>query len=120
VAVFLLLGLAGRAAPDSSLLETGQRMMAWGVWLNLVLGFFNILPIPPLDGSHVLFHLLPPVLREPYRRFQRFGFLPLLALLLFFPRAIQVLLTPAYLGMGLFLRLASPFAVGTDWNIFPS
>ena len=30
------------------------------IWLNLILAFFNILPIPPLDGSHILFDLLPP------------------------------------------------------------
>lgn len=29
------------------------------VWINLILGVFNLMPIPPLDGSHVLFTLLP-------------------------------------------------------------
>ena len=37
-----------------------QRMTLYGMWLNLVLAFFNLIPIPPLDGSHVFYHLLPP------------------------------------------------------------
>ena len=90
------------------------------VLVNIVLGVFNLIPIPPLDGSHVLYHLLPGALREPYRAFQRFGFLPLLALMLLFPGAIRWLLAPAIAGMRLFVRWASPYAVGAQWNIFPS
>lgn len=120
-AAFVLLGLLARGVPS---LETGigtaQRMLTWGVWLNLMLGFFNILPIPPLDGSHIFYHLLPPVLRERYRMVQRLGFLPLLALMLLFPGAIRWLLTPALAGMRLFVRWATPYAAGAQWNIFPS
>jgi Zn-dependent protease len=119
--LFVLIGLFARALPEAGdVIGIAQRMLAWGVWLNLMLAFFNLLPIPPLDGSHVLYHLLPAGLRERYRMFQRFGFLPLLALLLFFPAALQKLLIPAYMGMTLFVRYATPFAVGTGWNIFQS
>jgi Zn-dependent protease len=34
-------------------------MMMWGVYLNLLLAVFNSIPIPPLDGSKVLYHALP-------------------------------------------------------------
>ena len=34
-------------------------MMVHGIWLNLILCFFNLIPIPPLDGSHLLYHLAP-------------------------------------------------------------
>lgn len=34
------------------------------VWLNILLGVFNLLPIPPLDGSHILFTILPPWLEN--------------------------------------------------------
>ena len=30
-----------------------------GVYINLILAFFNLIPIPPLDGSHVLYHVIP-------------------------------------------------------------
>jgi Zn-dependent protease len=117
--LFILLGLVARALPvGGEVVGIGQRMLSWGVWLNLMLAFFNLLPIPPLDGSHVLYHLLPAGLRERYRMFQRFGFLPLLALMLFFPAALQKLLIPAYVGMSLFVRFATPYAVGSGWNIF--
>lgn len=119
--LFILVGLLARALPDGGeVIGIAQRMLSWGVWLNLMLAFFNLLPIPPLDGSHVLYHLLPAGLRERYRLFQRFGFLPLLALMLFFPAALQKLLTPAYMGMSLFVRYATPYAVGSGWNIFQS
>ena len=36
-----------------------RAMAQVGIWLNLILIFFNLIPIPPLDGSHVLYHLLP-------------------------------------------------------------
>jgi len=118
---FVALGLLARGVPGiESGIGTAQRMLTWGVWLNLILAFFNILPIPPLDGSHILYHLLPPFLRERYRMIQRLGFLPVLILVLLFPGAVRWLLTPALEGMRLFVRWATPYAAGTQWNIFPS
>jgi Zn-dependent protease len=119
--VFVGLGLLAQLLPGAAgVIGTGQRMMTWGVWLNLMLGFFNILPIPPLDGSHVLYHLLPAGVRPSYRRVQRFGFLPLLALMLLFPGAVRWLLSPALAGMRLFVRWASPYAAAANWSIFPT
>lgn len=119
VLLFVLAGLLGRALPSAGdVIGTLQRMLTWGVWLNVMLGVFNLLPIPPLDGSHILYHFLPRSIRDKYRGIQRLGFLPLLALMLLFPKVLQTLLIPAYLAMGLFVRVAGPFAIGTDWNIF--
>ena len=120
--LFIGLGLLARQLPSGiEVLSAAQRMMYWGVALNLLLAFFNLLPIPPLDGSHILYHLLPSGLRDGFRRLQRLGFLPLLALMLLLPpSAMRLLLAPAYAGVRLFVRLASPFAVGVHWNIFPS
>ena len=43
------------------------RMLALGIRLNFVLVVFNLIPVPPLDGSHVLYHFLPPHVGMKYR-----------------------------------------------------
>ena len=117
--LFVGLGVLAALLPSIAFVaDTAQRMMMWGVWLNLILCFFNLIPIPPLDGSHLFYYLLPPGLGAHYRALQRFGIVPLLALMLLAPSAIRWLLRPAYFGMGLVQHLILPFAVGDGWNIF--
>jgi Zn-dependent protease len=48
---------------------------------NLMLGLFNLIPIPPLDGSRVVLGLLPPALARSYLRLEPFGFLIVFGLL---------------------------------------
>jgi Zn-dependent protease len=43
--------------------------------INIVLGVFNLLPIPPLDGSGILASLLPSSFEEAMDQFQQFGYL---------------------------------------------
>ena len=79
--VLKLTSLTG--SPPNSLAETLSSMAYWGILINLVLAFFNLIPIPPLDGSHVLFHVLPRPIAVWYAQVGRYG-LPLLIVLLFF------------------------------------
>src|SRR5262249_53120036 len=117
--LFVALGFLTELIPGIAFVaDTAQRMMMWGVWLNLILCFFNLIPIPPLDGSHLFYYLLPPNLGARYRSIQRFGILPLLALMLLAPGLFHWLLGPAYYGMRLLQHLIVPFAVGDGWNIF--
>jgi Zn-dependent protease len=51
--------------------------------INIILALFNLVPVPPLDGSRVVAGLLPPALREAYNRLEPYGFLIILALLYF-------------------------------------
>lgn len=55
-------------------------ILAWAVIIGLVLAAFNLIPVPPLDGSGILKGLLPDSMQEGYARYERFGFLILLAL----------------------------------------
>jgi Zn-dependent protease len=117
--LFVLVGMAARNIPDGRVVfDTTQRMMVFGIWLNLLLCFFNLIPIPPLDGSHLLYHALPPRAGAWYRSLGRFGYLPLFALMFLFQPALTFLLTPARAGLLFLLRLILPFSVGDGWNIF--
>jgi len=68
------LGANGIAAPLVYLLFSLATV-------NMVLAVFNLIPIPPLDGSHVVGALLPPRLHWQWVRLGRYGFLLLFALL---------------------------------------
>jgi len=58
------------------------HMLFYSVVINLVLAIFNLIPIPPLDGSKVLAMLLPAWLRLHYARMERFGMIIIIFLLL--------------------------------------
>ena len=59
-----------------------QEILLYVVYFNCVLGIFNLVPIPPLDGSNVVYGLLPPRQQYTWRQFQQYG--PMLLLLLLF------------------------------------
>lgn len=104
VGVLKLEGTIGVGPLTDILLQTAE----YGILINLILAVFNLIPIPPLDGSHVLFHLLPRPLALQYRETGRYGILVLMALLFFFPGAFQTLMTPVTYLMGAadqFIRL---------------
>lgn len=111
LALVIGVGWLGSIVPGGQVLALFQRMLFWGIWLNLLLAFFNLIPIPPLDGSHVLAHLLPPALALPYRRLQQYGFLILIGLMFFFRNLFYILLLPAFELHAWAMLIAEPFAL---------
>lgn len=71
-----------------------RQMAGFGLYLNLILAVFNLIPIPPLDGSHVLYHLLPSAWGARYRAFGRYGITVLFLMIFAFPTGLRVLLWP--------------------------
>ena len=64
-------------------------ILQWaGLW-NLLLAAFNLLPIPPLDGSRVMTWLLPTSLRAGYVQLERFGLLIVVGLFILAPGLLQ-------------------------------
>ena len=81
-----------------------QQMAFYGLFINLILAFFNLIPLPPLDGSHVVFHLLPRRLGLKYREFGKYGIGVLMLLVFFFPGTLSLLLWPVQAIMGLVVQ----------------
>ena len=71
------------------------QMAAFGIQINFILMLFNLLPIPPLDGSHVMYHLLPPHIGMRYRQLGQYGMLIVFAFL--FLGGFRLLLEPPLL-----------------------
>jgi Zn-dependent protease len=61
--------------------QLAALFMAYMCITNIVLGVFNLIPIPPLDGSRILLGLLPQSLVPGYLKLERFGFLIIFLLL---------------------------------------
>ncbi len=61
ISLAVLFGLLIRFVPWSNFSFGAGMITAFGfiVWINLLLAVFNLMPIPPLDGSHILFSVLP-------------------------------------------------------------
>ncbi|MDB4883978.1 MAG: peptidase [Gemmatimonadetes bacterium] len=114
VGLIAALGALGSAVPAlNQTLGLLQVMCLVGVGLNAVLIAFNLLPIPPLDGSHVFKYLLPRRLAESYVRFGRFGLLALIILLQWGGGALRVWMSPMDAAARAGIDLVSPLLLPT-------
>ena len=72
------------------------------VWINIMLAAFNLLPIPPLDGSKIIYTFLPRNLRFTFYKYERYGSIILIILLL--TGGISLLLNPVISALISFLN----------------
>jgi len=87
---------------DPAMREILIKFFVIGAWLNAALAFFNLLPVPPLDGSHLLAAFLPNWALAKYERFARFGLLFILLFLVFGNILYLLVRVPSHLLLWLF------------------
>jgi Zn-dependent protease len=69
----------------SSIVPNLYFLLVQFVYINLILAFFNLIPVPPLDGSRILAAVLPPGLAYKVIEMERYGFLVLLGIIFLLP-----------------------------------
>ena len=106
----ILVKLTSIVGPVGGASEFLGMILYYTIFINLILANFNLIPIPPLDGSHVLAHALPGQLADRYRQLSRFGLFIVMGLV-FLPIGrdiFELLLWPTFFLQGLadqFIRL---------------
>lgn len=91
--------LSGYLEMGSSFLGILSMMVMYGMMINLVLAFFNLIPLPPLDGSKILMGLLPIEYENQMMQLERIG--PFLL--------IGIIVISNVFGMNILWRILSPF-----------
>lgn len=106
----ILIGLIARSAPPGWIetLALLQLMLVIGILFNVLLAVFNLIPIPPLDGSHVMKYLLPPAWAIRYQQAGRFGLLLVFAVAFLMP---SLFMAPVIGVFSLASRVFAPFAL---------
>lgn len=72
--------LAAASFLPLAFLKPAVMMLGASVWINILLAVFNLIPIPPLDGSRIMAGVLSPEQARAYMRLEPFGFIILLGL----------------------------------------
>ena len=107
-AVIAVLGFAAHAPALEPSAGVLQAMLVIGVRINMLLLAFNLLPIPPLDGSHVLKHFLPRAWAVHYQRVGFYGIALLLMIMYFAPGLLTAWLHPANVVSTVLLSAVRP------------
>ncbi len=92
---FRLLWSNGIYPDNTSAANMVQLVFFTGVQINVLLMIFNLIPIPPLDGSHVLFDVVDPRTAHELRNFMnQYSLMLLILVVLFIGRIIGPIMNP--------------------------
>jgi Zn-dependent protease len=118
VPLIILVGMIGTAIPAvATTAAIIQTMLRLAIVVNLSLMAFNLIPIPPLDGSHVFKYLLPPAWALSYQRIGRQGLLILIVLLTFGRPLLNLWFAPVFLLDNLTARVVFPYIIPSPWTM---
>jgi Zn-dependent protease len=118
IPLIVLFGVLGsRIHPLYESASIIQMMLRYGIYINLLLAAFNLLPLPPLDGSHVAKYILPPAWALSYQRIGRYGILLLLILLTFGRPVLDFWLAPVFALSAAADNVVRPFLLKSQWTI---
>ncbi|MXZ12803.1 MAG: site-2 protease family protein [Candidatus Dadabacteria bacterium] len=92
------------AIPPGSGVDVAVRMLVWFIYIGIVLAVFNMIPVPPLDGSRVLYGLLPDSLAYRYARFETYGIFILFAFFLFGGKFLGYFI---FVPVGIFIQMCN-------------
>jgi len=109
---YVVVGVMGRAVPAADVFRTMQYVATVGLGLNVLLAVFNLIPLPPLDGSRLLYHALPAKLAVRYQQFGRLGFAVLILSFWVAPGVWSVILAPVDVITGRAMAALSPWSLG--------
>jgi Zn-dependent protease len=108
ILVTTVFALLGRFAPEVLGAENGIReLLVTAIFLNVNLALFNLIPIPPLDGSRIVDGFMPFRFRPQWERVMAFSPFLLIAVFIF---AGRIIAAPSNFVLGLLSQLA--YAIG--------
>ena len=105
--IWALAAVRGLPGLDGWLGSRIFEMATYGVFINLLLAYFNLMPVPPLDGSHVLYQVLPPAVRDRYRAMGRYGVPALFLTAALFPGVLGLVLSPVFTAFAWIVGVAA-------------